>query len=87
MQVTRQKEVWSPGVRLHPKASAALGCPAERAPPKHLQTPKVPPKRGGCASTGAHPPGVTNTSRQLQIASRCCPGLLLLGPPDRSSGM
>ena len=39
MQVTRPKEVWRPGVRLHPKAGAALGLEAERATPKRLRTP------------------------------------------------
>ena len=39
MQVTRRKEIQSPGVRLHPKAFAALGLKAERATPKRLGTP------------------------------------------------
>ena len=39
MQVTRPKEIRSPGVRLHPKASAPLGLEAERATPKRLGTP------------------------------------------------
>ena len=39
MQVTRPKEIRSPGVRLHPKACAALGLEAERATPKRLGTP------------------------------------------------
>ena len=38
MQVTRPNEIRSPGVRLHPKASTALGLKAERATPKHLGT-------------------------------------------------
>ena len=38
MQVTRQNEIRSPGVRLHPEACAALGLEAERATPKHLGT-------------------------------------------------
>ena len=38
MQVTRPKEIRRPGVRLHPKACAALGLEAERATPKHLGT-------------------------------------------------
>ena len=39
MQVTRPNEIWSPGVRLYPKACAALGIEAERATPKRLGTP------------------------------------------------
>ena len=39
MQVTRQNEIRRPGVRLHPKACAALGLEAEHATPKHLRTP------------------------------------------------
>ena len=39
MQVTRPNEIRSPGVRLHPKACAALGLEAERATPKHLGAP------------------------------------------------
>ena len=39
MQVTRSNEIQSPGIRLHPKACAALGLEAERATPKHLGTP------------------------------------------------
>ena len=39
MQVTRQNEIQRPGVRLHPRACAALGLEAERATPKHLGTP------------------------------------------------
>ena len=38
MQVTRPNEIRRPGVRLHPKACAALGLEAERATPKHLGT-------------------------------------------------
>ena len=36
MQVTQPNEIWSPGVRLHPKACAALGLEAERVTPKRL---------------------------------------------------
>ena len=39
MQVTRPNEIWRPGVRLYPKACAALGLEAERATPKHLRIP------------------------------------------------
>ena len=39
MQVTRPNEIRRPGVRLHPKACAALGLEAERATPKGLGTP------------------------------------------------
>ena len=39
MQLTRPNEIRSPGVRLHPKAGAALGLEAERATPKRLRTP------------------------------------------------
>ena len=39
MQVTRPNEIWSPGVRLHPKACAALGLEAERATAKRFGTP------------------------------------------------
>ena len=38
MRVTRPNEIRSPGVRLHPKACAALGLEAERATPKRLGT-------------------------------------------------
>ena len=38
MQVTRPNEIRRPGVRLHPKACAALGLEAERATTKHLGT-------------------------------------------------
>ena len=38
MQVTRPNEIRRPGVRLHPKACAALGLEAERATPKRLGT-------------------------------------------------
>ena len=38
MQVTRPNEIRRPGVRLHPKAYAALGLEAERATPKRLGT-------------------------------------------------
>ena len=38
MRLTRPNEIRSPGVRLHPKACAALGLDAERATPKHLGT-------------------------------------------------
>ena len=36
MQVTQSNGIWSRGVKLHHKASAALGLEAERAKPKHL---------------------------------------------------
>ena len=100
MQVTRPNEIRSPGVRLHPKACAALGLEAERATPKRLGTP-VPrtcmhplvtgytrksgeplgfrPKEGTCASTGAHPPGETSTSRRRRSALPVLPGAALLG--------
>ena len=39
MQVTWPNEIRRPGVRLHPKAYAALGLEAERATPKRLGTP------------------------------------------------
>ena len=108
MQVTRPNEIRRPGVRLHPKACAALGLEAERATPKHLGTP-VPrtcmhalgtgyarksgeplgfrPKEGTCASTGAHPPGMTSSHAGGDQPSRCCPGPLCWGPPVKSSGM
>ena len=38
MPVTGPNEILSPGVSLHPKASAALGLEAEHATPKHLRT-------------------------------------------------
>ena len=38
MQLPRPNEIRRPGVRLHPKACAALGLEAERATPKHLGT-------------------------------------------------
>ena len=39
MQVTQPKEIRRPGVRLHPKACAALGLEAECATPKQIGTP------------------------------------------------
>ena len=100
MQLTWPNEIRSPGVRLHPKACAALGLEAERATPKRLGT-LVPrmcmhalgtgyarksgeplgfrPKEGMCASTGAHPPGETSTSRWWQTALPVLPGAALLG--------
>ena len=100
MQVTRPNEIRSPGVRLHPKACAALGLEAERATPKYPGTPVLStcmhafgtgyarkageplgfrPKEGTCASTGAHPPGMTSTSRWRQSALPVLPGAGLLG--------
>ena len=38
MQLTQPNEIRRPGVRLHPKACAALGLEAERATPKRLGT-------------------------------------------------
>ena len=38
MQLTRPNEIRRPGVRLHPKACAALGLEAECATPKSLGT-------------------------------------------------
>ena len=38
MQLTRPNEIRRRGVRLHPKACAALGLEAERATPKRLGT-------------------------------------------------
>ena len=38
MQLTRPNKIRSPGVRLHPKACAAVGLEAERATPKRLRT-------------------------------------------------
>ena len=52
MQVTRPKEIGSPGVRLHPKASAALGLEAERATPKHLGTQVPRPRPWHALGTG-----------------------------------
>ena len=37
------------------------------------------PKKGMCASTGAHPPGETSTSRQRRSALPLLPGAALLG--------
>ena len=51
MQVTRRNEIRTPGARLHPKASAALGLEAERATPKHLGTP-VPSTCISCLGNG-----------------------------------
>ena len=100
MQVTRSNVIRRLGVRLHPKACAALGLEAERATPKHLGT-LVPrtcmhawgtgyTRKSGeplgfrreewmCASTGAHPPGKTSTSRWRQSALPVLPGATLLG--------
>ena len=41
MQLTRPKEIRRPGVRLHPKACAALGLQAARATPKRLGNPST----------------------------------------------
>ena len=38
MQLTWPNDIWRPGIRLHPKACAALGLEAERATPKRLGT-------------------------------------------------
>ena len=38
MQLTRPNEIRRPGLRLHPKACAALGLKAERATAKRLGT-------------------------------------------------
>ena len=100
MQVTRPNEIRRPGVRLDPKACAALGLEAERATSKRLGI-LVPrtcmhgfgtgyarnsgeplgfrPKEGTCASTGAHPPGDTSTSRWRRSALPMLPGAALLG--------
>ena len=100
MQVTRPNETRRPGIRLHPKACAALGLEAERAAPKRLGT-LVPRtcmhvfgpgharksgeplgfrrKEGTCASTGAHPPGETSTSRWRRLALPVLPRAALLG--------
>ena len=43
------------------------------------------PKEGTCASTGAHPPGMTRSHAGGDQPSRCCPGPLCWGPPVRSS--
>ena len=51
MQVTWPNEICRPGVRLHPKARAALGVEAERATPKQLRTP-VPSKYMHALGTG-----------------------------------
>ena len=45
------------------------------------------PKEGTCASTRAHPPGMTSSNTGGNQPSRCCPGPLCWGPPVRSSGM
>ena len=37
------------------------------------------PKEGTCASTGAHPPGVTRSTRLRQLALRMLPGAALFG--------
>ena len=100
MQLTRPNEIQRPGVRLHPKACAALGLEAGRAAPKRLGT-LVPrtcmhalgtgyarksgeplgfcPKEGKCASTGAHAPGETSTSRWRRSALPVLPGAALFG--------
>ena len=100
-RVTRQNVTRRLGVRLHPKASAALGLEAECATPKHLGTQVPRPRRwhalgtgytvksreplgfrskeGTCASTGAHPPGVTGASRWRRSALPVLPGVAFLG--------
>ena len=45
------------------------------------------PKEGTCASTGAHPPGMTSSHAGGDQPSRCCLGPLCWGPPVRSSRM
>ena len=42
---------------------------------------------GTCASTGAHPPGMTSSHAGGDQPSRCCPGPLCWGPPVRCSRM
>ena len=77
MQVTRPNEFRRPGVRLHPKACAALGLEAERATPKRLGTP-VPRtaarSRGRAAGGGTAP----DTRRPLTTVAGQPPGD---GPP------
>ena len=51
MQVTRPNEIRRPGIRLHPKACAALGLEAERATPKRLGT-LVPKNVHACLGNG-----------------------------------
>ena len=51
MQVKRPNEIRRPGVRLHPKACAALKLEGERATPKHLGTP-VPRRCMHASGTG-----------------------------------
>ena len=45
------------------------------------------PKEGTCASTGAHPPGMTSSHAGSDQPSCCCPGPLCWGPTVSSSGM
>ena len=93
MQVTLSNEIRRPGVRVHPKACAALGLEAERATPKHLGTQVLGtghatksgeplgflPKEGMCASMGARRPGVTSASCWRRLALPVLPGAALSG--------
>ena len=65
MQVTRPNEIRRPGVRLHPKACAALGLEAERATPKQQRwrtTKKI--KTGTAEGKGHEQPQPPNPEPQ-----------------------
>ena len=94
MQVTRPNEIRRPGVRLHPKACAALGLEAERATPKHLGTPvprtcmhalgtgytrKSGEPEGDVRKHGGPPSRHDKQSRWRRSADPVLPGAALLG--------
>ena len=95
MQLTLPNEIRRPGVRLHPKAWAALGPEAERATPRRLGT--LVPRTcmhalgTGYARKSGEPLGFLPASQARHAGgeqpSRCCPGPLYWGPTVRSSGM
>ena len=78
MQVTRPNEIRRPGVRLHPKAFAALGLEAERATPKHLGTLSAGPSSRSARTRGPSSPGGVRFSFFPQDAA--VQGLLLSTP-------
>ena len=73
MQVTRQDKIRRTGVRLHPKACAALGLEAERATPKRLGTlvPRT-PKEGDVRKHGGTP---SQRDKHVTLAAISPPGV------------
>ena len=66
-----------PGTRVpRPRRRRALGTGYAR---KSGEPPEFRPKRGTCASTGAHPPGVTSTSQWQRLALPVLPDAAFMG--------